>query len=368
MVAPYRLYGADLSPYSIKVRQVLQYKSIPHEWLLRTMARQSEFARFARLPLVPVLVGADDFAQQDSTPIVETLERRYPEPSIVPDDPSLAFLSALLEDYADEWVNKAMFHYRWTYYADQESAARRIAAMMFEGVEGDRTAAEASIRERMTGRLHHVGSSAATAPIVEGSYARLLDLLEAHLSDRAYLFGARPALADFGLGAQLAQLLSDPTPGAIMRDRARRTMAWVERLDRAAVQGPFEELPALTPTLAPLLREEVAGCYLPWMEANAAAAAAGEETMSVDLPGGRFTQAPQKYAARAFKEIRARYAAVAQSDALDRLLAETGCDRWFAPRPPQQDTPAPANDVDETTARVDEAHATTEFLDPSQDQ
>lgn len=365
MVAPYRLYGAELSPYSIKVRQVLAYKSIPHEWIQRTAARQAEFARYARLPLVPVLVGSDDFAQQDSTPIVETLERRYPEPSIVPDDPALAFLSALLEDYADEWVNKAMFHYRWTYDADQESAARRIVAMMLEGSDTERAPVEASIRERMTGRLHHVGSSAATLPVIEGSFARLLDLLESHLSDRPYLFGARPALADFGLGAQLGQLLSDPTPGALMRARAPRTVRWVERLNAAAVEGPFEELPALLPTLAPLLREEIAGCYLPWMEANAAAASSGED-VHVDLPGGHFTQAPQKYAARALKDIRARYAALAPNEALERVLADTGCDRWFAPAP--QDMPAPANDADEVAARVEEAHSTTEYLDPSQDQ
>jgi glutathione S-transferase len=362
MAAPYRLYGADLSPYSVKVRQVLAYKSIPHEWIPRTAARQAEFARYARLPLVPVLVGSDDFAQQDSTPIVETLERRYPEPSIVPGDPALAFLSALIEDYADEWVNKAMFHYRWTYDADQESAARRIAAMMLEGEDVDRAPVEASIRERMTARLHHVGSSAQTAPVIEGSYARLLEMLEAHLSDRPYLFGARPALGDFGLGAQLGQLLSDPTPGALMRDRSPRVAAWTERLSRAAVEGPFEELAALTPTLAPLLESEIAGCYLPWMEANAAAAASGEE-VSIDLPGGRFTQTPQKYAARALRDIRVRYMQAAGGDGLDALLERTGCSRWFSAPPPIAD-----RSEESAPGIVDEAAATTEFLDPSQDQ
>lgn len=343
MVAPYRLYGADLSPYSIKVRQILRFKAIDHEWLPRSQARQAEFARFAKLPLIPVLVGADDYSLQDSTPIAETLERRYPEPSITPDDPALAFLSAMLEDYADEWLNKAMFHYRWTYPADQESAARRIVDTMLDGASvPDRSAVEASVRERMTQRLHFVGSSAETLPVIEASYERVLRLLETHLAGRAYIFGARPALADFSLSGQLGQLASDPTPGALLAARAPNISAWLKRMNDAAVEGPFETLEALTPTLAPLLREEVAGAYLPWMAANASAAAAGADVV-VDLPGGRFTQKPQKYAARAFTEVRGRRAMVADDAALAALLADTGCDRWLEP-PARAAEPATAVD------------------------
>lgn len=370
MVAPYRLYGADLSPYSVKVRQVLKYKNIPHEWLPRTMARQAEFARFAKLPLVPVMVGSDDFSQQDSTPIIETLERRYPEPSITPEAPALAFISALLEDYADEWVNKAMFHYRWTYEADQKSASQRLAAMMLDGAEGDVGAIADTIRERMTQRLHFVGSSAATAPVIEGSYTRLIALLDAHLADRQYLFGGRPAMADFSVGAQLGQLLSDPTPGEIMRSRAPRVAAWVARLENAGVEGPFEPLAALEATLTPILREEVAACYLPWMAANATAAAAGE-AVDVHLPGGDFSQAPQKYAARSYMEIRGRYASVSGDDDLQRLMEETGCMTWLSAPPTatdegdDEDMPEPANDAEEGGDRRDAVAA--EMLDPTED-
>src|SRR5262245_53059191 len=202
MTAPFRLYGAELSPYSVKVRSYLRYKGLDFEWLPRSQSRQEEFARYAKLPLIPVLVDAEDTPLQDSTPIIEKIEAQFPDPSITPDEPALAFMSALIEDYADEWLNKAMFHYRWSYPEDQESAARRITDMIFEGAEKP-DGIEEAVRTRMIGRLYHVGSSPETAPLIEGSFTRLLALLERLLATRAYLFGARPSLADFGLAGQL---------------------------------------------------------------------------------------------------------------------------------------------------------------------
>src|SRR5215831_10361122 len=105
MTAPFRLYGAELSPFSVKVRSYLRFKGLEFRWLTRSNARQEEFARYAKLPLIPVLVDAQGAAMQDSTPIIEALERDYPDPSITPADAALAFVSALLEDYADEWLN-----------------------------------------------------------------------------------------------------------------------------------------------------------------------------------------------------------------------------------------------------------------------
>lgn len=330
MPGPYRLYGADLSPYSIKVRSFLRFKGIEHTWIQRTAARQAEFARFARLPLVPVLVGSDDFAVQDSTPIIEKLESQNPEPTIRPEDEAAVYLAALIEDFADEWVNKAMFHYRWTYEADQLSAAQRIVGMIYQDAEAPEGAVEA-IRSRMTGRLHHVGSSAQTAAIIEGSFERLANAVEGHLAARPYLFGARPSLADFGLAGQLGQLLSDPTPGAILR--APRTVAWVERMDHPSVEGPFEALSDLWPTLKPIVAE-IGAVYLPWSVANFAASKT-EGELSVELPGGVFVQAPQKYAAKALTDLRRKRAALSENASLRALLEETGCDAYLSlpPRP-----------------------------------
>lgn len=323
MTAPFRLYGAELSPYSLKVRSFLRFKGLEFEWLTRTGARQEEFARYAKKPLLPVLVDADENALQDSTAIIDRLDAQSPEPSIWPDDAALAFISALLEDYADEWLNKAMFHYRWSYPEDQESAAKRITDMIFEGAEKPE-GIEAAVRLRMVGRLYHVGSSIETAALIEGSFTRLLAILDRMLEGRAYLFGRRPALADFGLYGQLAQLSSDPTPGAVLRERAPRVVQWIERMDAPRVEGDFLALRDVREDLAALMREEIAGAYLPWMDANARAVAEDASGVSVEIAGGSFVQKPQRTAAKAFAEIRRKRAAITD-EALASLLEETGC-------------------------------------------
>jgi glutathione S-transferase len=328
MTAPFRLYGAELSPYSVKVRSYLRYKGLDFEWLARSNARQEEFQRYAKLPLIPVLVDANDEAMQDSTPIIEKLEADHAEPSIVPDEPALAFLSALLEDYADEWLNKAMFHYRWSYPEDQENAARRISDAIFEGAEKP-DGIEAQVRARMISRLYHVGSSPETAPLIEASYARLLGLLDPLLAKRPYLFGGRPSLADFGLAGQLAQLNSDPTPGALLRAQAPNVSRWLARMEHPKAEGAFASFAALRGDFAELLRTEIAGAYLLWMDANARAVADDASGVSVEIGGVAFTQKPQRYAAKAFAELK-RKRALVEDEALAALLAETGVDALLA--------------------------------------
>ena len=329
--APYRIFGSELSPYSIKVRSYFRYKRIPHEWIVRSSANEEEFKKYAKLPLVPLVVAPDGSAMQDSTPIVEHYEARFPEPSIHPSDPALAFLSALLEEYGDEWGNKPMFHYRWSYEADQLSAGERLARAMMPGLDdASLPGAVDMVRSRMVSRLKLVGSSAETRDTIEGSFLRQLEILDRHLASRPYLFGARPAFGDFGVFAQLHQCSTDPTPGAILRERAPKVLAWIGRMLDPKDEGPFETWGMLAPTLEPLLRDEVAAIFFPWTAANAAALAEGRGEVSLEIGGKPFTQEPQKYHAKSLAVLRARYTAVADRSALDPVLAAGGCLRFLA--------------------------------------
>lgn len=326
MTGSYRIFGSELSPYSVKVRSFFRYKNLAHEWILRSPAVQAEFQKYAKLPLVPLVVTPEGEGVQDSTPILERFEAAAPEPATVPADPALAFVSALLEEYGDEWGNKWMFHYRWRYQPDVWSTAERIALQMV-GAQGTLAVAQAraAVAERMTGRLGFVGSNDKTQPLIEASFKHALALLDRHLAARPYLLGGRPAMADFGLWAQFYEAATDPTPGAIMRASAANVMAWVQRMVSPKADGPFEAWAALAPTLMPLLKDEIGALFLPWSVANSAAIAASAKTFDVALGGTAWSQEPQKYHARSLAEIRRKYAAAKNAPGLEAILRDSGC-------------------------------------------
>ena len=78
MADSYRIIGAEMSPYSVKVRSYFRYKAIPHQWVLRNAASQAEYEKYARMPIIPLLVTPEGSGIQDSTPIIDAMERLYP--------------------------------------------------------------------------------------------------------------------------------------------------------------------------------------------------------------------------------------------------------------------------------------------------
>ncbi len=333
MADKYRIFGAEVSPYSVKVRSYFRYKNLPHEWIVRDSNTMAEYQKYAKLPIIPAVATPGDEALQDSTPIIETVEARVPEPSIHPDNSALRFLSELIEEFGDEWGNKWMFHYRWARDADQVSAAERIVgAMMPDSPAEERAKMAEGIRERMVGRGWVIGSNEQTAAMIEESFKQGVALLEKHLAGRKFLFGGRPSLGDFGLWGQVYNAWTDPTPGAMLKAEFPNTCAWIERMLDPKAEGEFETWSSLEPTLSPFLERDVR-LFLKWSDANAKALAAGDEEMSVDLDGQEWKQSvggPQKYHAKTLREIRKKYSAVSSDEEVRKILADSGCLEWLS--------------------------------------
>jgi glutathione S-transferase len=322
----YRIFGAEMSPYSVKVRSYFRYKAIPHQWVLRNAASLAEYEKYAKMPIIPLVVTPDGTGIQDSTPIIDRLEKLYPAPSIHPDDGVANFISTLIEEFGDEWGNKWMFHYRWARDVDQISSAGRIARMRGPDASEDKHAGFASqVRARMVDRVWFVGSNAVTAPQIEAGFINMLGLLDAHLAARPYLFGGRPAFGDFGLWGQIYEMWTDPTAGAIIGGGAPHVLDWVQRMLWPKAEGDFEAWSALQPTLMPILTGHVGKQFMPWTCANEKALAEAREEFTVTLGGNNWTQKPQKYHARSLGMLRAKYAEVADKRDLDLVLAAVGC-------------------------------------------
>jgi glutathione S-transferase len=322
----YRVFGAEMSPYSVKVRAYFRYKGIPHQWILRNAESQADYAKYAKLPIIPLVVTPQDVGMQDSTPIIDKMEMLFPQPSINPDDRVANFVSELIEEFGDEWGNKWMFHYRWTRDVDQIASAGRIARMRAPLANDEEHAAMVhQVRARMAERLWFVGSNDVTASQIETGFKEMLALLEGHLEQRPYLFGGRPTHGDFGLWGQFYQLWTDPTAGALIEGTAPHVLEWIHRMLWPRAEGPFENWDTLEATLMPILTRQVGALFMTWTAANEKALVEGQEEFSVKLGDKVWTQKPQKYHARSLAMLRAKYAAVPDRAALDPILAAAGC-------------------------------------------
>ena len=125
MTNPIDLMGAPGSPYTRKMLSLMRYREIPFRIHWTTGEVPEGFPK-PKVRLLPTyfLPGKDGEleAVTDSTPLIRRFEKDYEGRSVIPDNPVLSFLGDLIEDYADEWLTKAMFHYRWAHEADYKNA------------------------------------------------------------------------------------------------------------------------------------------------------------------------------------------------------------------------------------------------------
>lgn len=335
------LLGAPGSPYSRKMLALLRYRRIAHRMIWGSHMNPMPGYPAPKVKLLPtVYFGEGDKREAvvDSTPIIRRLEAEHPGRSVIPDNELLRFLDTLIEDFADEWMTKAMFHYRWHYSEDAGNAGPLLIYWQDPRYPDDvaRTMADGFAR-RQIDRLYVVGSNDITAPIIEASYQRLVGILDRIVQRQGFVLGTRPSAADFAIYGQLTQLgIVDPTPARNMAAAAPRLRAWLDRVEDLSglPDGEWLELGALWAHLGELLAE-IGRVYVPFLLANAQAAAAGQSDFETEIDGRRWTQPVFPYQAKCLLTLRAARAELSQDarDALDTLLAGTGCDAMFATEP-----------------------------------
>ena len=331
-----KFMGMPGSPYTRKMLALLRYRHINYEMLL------SESPALADLPqpkvkLLPTFYLENEQgnieAVVDSTPLIRRFEASHAGRSVLPGDPALAFINYLLEDYGDEWLTKPMFHYRWHYQDDIDMAAAILPRWRgLQLPEAQLHKLGGIFSERQIGRLYVVGSNDITAPVIEDSYKRFLDIMNDIVEAQAFLFGSRPSSADFAIYAQLTQLAKfDPTPMKICLQRAPRVYAWVDVVDDLSGQTSADDgwlsRDKISSHLGALLNE-VGRVYVPFLLANAKAAAAGEKTFETEIDGRKWQQPVFIYQGKCLGWIREEFNGLSGADQawVSSLLAGTGCE------------------------------------------
>lgn len=338
------LIGNTPSPYTKKMLALLRYRRIQYSilWANPPEVLEAKGIEPPKVALLPTFIFEDKdepYAMVDSTPIIRKLEQSHNGRSVVPNDPAVAFIDYLLEDFADEWCTKYMFHYRWYPQQDADNAGTLLPFCMDPSMSAEKQQwAKDYFSKRQIDRLYVVGSNDTTVAVIDASYRRFLEAMEAHLANQPFMLGDRPGAGDFALYGQLTQLVGfDPTPRAITHEISPRTVAWSLMVGDLSGLEPqptdWKSLEAAPDSLGTLLCE-VGRVYAPALLANAAALQAGEKEWQTEIDGALWVQQTFPYQGKCLQWINEQYhqLSLADQQKVDKVLAGTGCEQLIQKR------------------------------------
>jgi glutathione S-transferase len=256
----YRLFSAEHSMFSAKVRAYLRFKYSQndlgpgYEDILATPELMSGLlAVRSGSPSLPQLEAPDGTWIQDTSEIIDYCEAMHPLMAVIPPlatQPKQRLTTYLLELLSDEWLIVPACWERWYYslpgrepnhraYNELQWGSflvphangrerRAAGAEFFENAFGI-SDAEANPKGPFAG-LVHLGCTEETQQAWQDSKQRLLQALERHLEEHDFILGGRPSLADFALlGPVYVHFYRDPVDGFKLRDSSPLVCEWVDR-------------------------------------------------------------------------------------------------------------------------------------------
>lgn len=328
---PTLLYGSNISYFTGKLENYFRVRDIPYE--LRSMqlpADEDMLKQNVGVFQMPVLQLGDGRWMTDTTKIIQWFEDQYPQRGLMPDDPLQAFVCLLLEDWADEWWWRPAMHYRWYYAEGAHLQSRHLADELMTDWHLPGFLKRHMLRRRQrSGYTTGDGMTGENVAGVEAMFMRLLAQLEGIFSNRKFLFGDRPSLADIGLsGPFFRHFALDPVPLEIIRQRAPAVLEWVARLWNTRLADCSGDWLQGIPDDIGTLLDDIGDAYLPYLCANVDAVAAGQKRFDVEAGGVLYRGARySRYRVWCLQELRSHYHALPeqqQAPARD-LLEKHGC-------------------------------------------
>lgn len=229
------LYQFELSQYSEKVRLILDYKQLPYRKIEVTPGiGQVELFRMTSQRQVPVLKDGDRVVA-DSTEIAKYLDRQYPDRPIIPTDPQERGLCLLIEEWADESIGiksrKALFG------AISQDQIFRKSLLPTTTPDLLKNLVEVIPSDLLKVLGFGVGYSPEVVKSAITDLKQDLEALSLLLTDRPYLVGDQPTLADLAV-AGLSMLIKFPNGPYLQLPEAVRGKG-IPRLADSVAYEPF---------------------------------------------------------------------------------------------------------------------------------
>ena len=306
------IWGSELSPFTLKLRALMEYAEIPYRWLpddgrrlenyraallierakrARTAIRHPHMTDLDEYPLVPFLIEDGRTVYYDSSALARWIDERHPprHGPLFPADPALGFVAQLVEEAFDEFGLYLVHHNRWVLSGATNDAGERLAHELRRVLlPATRSAFGRRFARRQVRRLPYLFSVAPegfsisglahnltppskpgfpqTHGLLDDAWGEYLDAMEAVLVRQPYLLGERFTVADASAYGQLGMNLKDPTADEHMRRRAPVTHRWLGEIRDGRHAGRDGEL-ALSECLRPLL-SVIAKTFVPLMRRN----------------------------------------------------------------------------------------------------
>ncbi|HSW12060.1 MAG TPA: glutathione S-transferase family protein [Solimonas sp.] len=312
-MARYRVYLSDVSYFSGKLEGALRAKRIDYERVpVSTDMLLNEVLPNTGWMKVPAVRRDDGLWLCDTSPLLRWLDAEHPHRRLIPEDPYRSFLSALVEDYCDEWQWRPAMFWRWAWPDNARYLGSRLGAELSRGTIHPAWAMGLYFRKRQQRIfLRGDGVRPDNFNAIAALYPQALGWLEALLAQRPYLLGDRPSLVDIAwFGPMFRHYAQDPRPAALMAAQAPRVWAWVSRLwNSGAADWSASELDDFGDAAWNAIFADLGRAYLPYLHDNAGAVAQGKARFSGRYGDIDYPQLPAlRYRARCLATLQQAYA------------------------------------------------------------
>lgn len=281
----YEIHGPSISLFTRKLEAALRFYGVP----FRRQMPDPDVAGRAATHQVPVLRTPENWALADTTPILATMDGKYPLRRLFPTGPA-GVLVHIAEEVLDEWFARVMVHYRWHY---EENTRHTISEILGK---------ELTLEEARENPLAQWGPRACRATgtesehqqkAAEREYLEMIAALEEQLGSTPYAMGTRPSAVDtILLGGLWAHTNNDPIPDL---SAFPRVVAWsADAADSWKGGGEIASPPEVTPFAQHLLvraRDQ----YAPFVLANAQAVAEGKKAFTIETYGEEVSYLTRPY-------------------------------------------------------------------------